>query len=91
MMKNLFIVSGILVAALVASSVAHAIPEEPSTTELDSPALQLAHRVAAMENGKDLPSRAVWLSKKAASTTLLAYQSKPAKKTSKKKIPKVED
>jgi hypothetical protein len=42
-----------LVLFLSASSVAFAD---------ESPAMQLAKRVATMENSRDLPSRAVWLS-----------------------------
>lgn len=37
-----------------------------SPAEIQSRALQQAKRVAAMENGHDLPSRAVWLGRRVA-------------------------
>lgn len=64
---------------------AHALPVQPAPFEESSPALQLARRVASMENSKDLPSRAVWLGKQAAHTTQLAYQPKAPRKAKKKK------
>ena len=77
---------------LVISSSAFAVPMQPSPVEEDnSPALQMARRVASMENDKDLPSRAVWLGKKAASNTRLAYQAKAACKHAKKNSISLQD
>jgi hypothetical protein len=75
----------LLVVALgiLLSASAYAVPSQPAPFEESSPALQLARRVASMENNKDLPSRAVWLGKKAAKTSQLAYKSK--RKAAKKK------
>jgi hypothetical protein len=64
---------------------AYAIPEQPSLESVPSPALQIARRVASMENEKDLPSRAVWLGKKAAQNTRLAYEAQASRKTKKKR------
>jgi hypothetical protein len=74
-------------AFFVAFSVvtAQASPVAPAPVEPASPALQLARRVASMENNKDLPSRAVWLSKQVAAKTRLAYQTQVKPKGSKKK------
>ena len=80
MIKQVLLVLGILVA----SPLAHAVPEQPAPFEENSRALQLARRVATMENYKDLPSRAVWLGKKAAKSTRLAFKAKATK--SKKKL-----
>ncbi len=49
---------------LIAGASARATVTPPS--ELPSRALQQARRVAAMENGQDLPSRAVWLGQRVA-------------------------
>lgn len=72
MAKQTFLVLGFLVS----TTVAHAYPNQPQSVEENSPALQLARRVAAMENSKDLPSRAVWLGKKAAQNSRLAKATK---------------
>ncbi|MGZ3651149.1 MAG: hypothetical protein ACXVB9_06235 [Bdellovibrionota bacterium] len=73
---------GILLAS---STAAFAVPVQPAPVEEVSPALQMARRVASMENGKDLPSRAVWLGKKAARNSRLAYGLKTETKHAKKK------
>jgi hypothetical protein len=66
------------------SASAFAIPQQPTPESVPSPALQIARRVAAMENDKDLPSRAVWLGKKVALNTRLAYEAQASRKTKKK-------
>jgi hypothetical protein len=50
----------------------------------ESPAMQIAKRVAIMENSRDLPSRAVWLSNRVAHNSReLAYvRAKASKKKS---------
>lgn len=65
------------------ASVANVTP--PS--EVTSRALQQARRVASMENGHDLPSRAVWLGQRVAKNDErleVASAKKPARKTGKK-------
>ena len=65
-----------IIGLVVAAASARALPVQPEPVEQSSPGLQLARRVASMENNKDLPSRAVWLGKKAA----LAAQNAEARK-----------
>ena len=65
------------------SASAFAIPEQPSR-ETPSPVLQIARRVASMENEKDLPSRAVWLGKKVALNTRMAFEAQATRKPKKK-------
>lgn len=67
--------STLILTLLLASSVAMA-------QDGSSRVMQLAKRVAAMENSRDLPSRAVWLSNRVIKNSRdLAYvRSKPAKK-----------
>jgi hypothetical protein len=81
-MKNTFF----LLLAVFAFGSAHAAPAQPDPVEESSPALQLARRVASMENSKDLPSRAFWLSRIAARNTRVAMQTHPAPKTKKKPV-----
>lgn len=52
-----------------------------------SRAMQLAKRVAAMENSKDLPSRAVWLSNRVVKNSRsLAYQVVKSKASKKRPV-----
>jgi hypothetical protein len=89
-MNRKLIAFGVIAAAI--SFNAQAFPEQPSPMEPSSPVLQLAHRVASMENSKDLPSRAFWLSKLAAASTIrLAYQNKSPAKSKNKKSHKLAD
>jgi len=70
----------ITLAGLILSSTAIAYPEQPSPQAGPSPALQMARRVASMENERDLPSRAVWLGRKVAHSSRMASYHKPVKK-----------
>ena len=80
MKKCLFLVT------LLSMGIAHAAPVQPEPMEEPSPALLLARRVASMENSKDLPSRAVWLSRIAAHSTRLAMQTKQIARKKKKPL-----
>jgi hypothetical protein len=64
---------------------AHAAVNQAQPDAL-SRALQQAKRVAVMENGRDLPSRAFWVSRRVvANTKAIAYQTpKSSSKVSKK-------
>jgi hypothetical protein len=73
-------------ALLLGASSAFAIPAQPVSPPASSPALLIARRVAAMENNRDLPSRAVWLGKKAAQNTRLAYTAPASPKLRKKHL-----
>ena len=81
MAKISFVVLGMLWT--VSSS--FALPVQPAPSEESSPALQLARRVALMENDKDLPSRAMWLGKKAALSSRLPVKPRAVRKAPKKK------
>lgn len=86
-MKNMNHTALLAIVLLAVSAPAFALPEQPSPAVVDpSPVLQIAHRVASMENEKDLPSRAVWLGKKAALNTRLASSAKIERKTRKKHV-----
>jgi len=75
------------IALLAVSAPAFALPEHPSPALSNpSPGLQIARRVASMENEKDLPSRAVWLGKKAALNSRLASSTQSGRKTRKKHV-----
>jgi hypothetical protein len=58
--------------------------------EIQSRALQLARRVAAMENGHDLPSRAVWLGQRVAKNSE-RLEVDAEKKTARKAVKKTKD
>lgn len=67
-----------LMSFLLSATVAQA------SESMDSPAMRLAKRVAAMENQRDLPSRAVWLSHRVAKNSRdLAYTRTKGSKNSK--------
>jgi hypothetical protein len=81
----------VICLGLVTTQAAFANPVQVPVEET-SPALQLARRVATMENSKDLPSRAVWLGRKVASNARIAYQVSPTpSKPSKKKPISIQD
>ena len=82
MTKTSFSVLCLFVASVSASAIA--ATNQPAPVEESSPALQLARRVAAMENSKDLPSRAVTLGQRAAKNSKLALRSPGTPKKKKK-------
>ncbi len=88
-MKFVFstILTGILLtttAVPLAGKNAFAAPLQPAE-ETFSRALQQAKRVASMENEKDLPSRAFWLSRRVAKRAKLVCQQKISANQLKKK------
>lgn len=77
-MKKWMIVLGLV---FTFSASASEVPSAPAT---NSRALQAARRVASMENGNDLPSRAFRLGQRAAKNSKLAYEVKTSKRGQKK-------
>ena len=74
-----------LILSLVVASLLSLPALADTRHESPSLAAQMAKRIAAMENGRDLPSRAVWLSQRVVNNNrLLAYnapkQAKPKKR-----------
>ncbi len=70
----------ILLTAFAVAFASSAQASEATTGPgLGSRALQQARRVASMENGKDLPSRAFRLGQRAAKNSKIAFEHKAAK------------
>ena len=75
----------LLSICIIGLETSQAAPLRPSAIEETSRALQQAKRVASSEKDKSPPSRAVWLGRRVARHSKLAFEESSVKPTSPKK------